>query len=240
MILLPLRNHHQQTLRPHEKPHRSSSRRSARNAQICPYTRALSSSSSRTRWESPSFRSFCLAPCAHLLSRGAFSNVYRAVEIATGKNVAGQFSPFLLCTTRSLYLPQSRPSANSSSMHPRSALRSESFPPFPLPYRTLIYYPALFLRAALLLAFSGRRQAFEPQVQEKAARYRGALSFNPTRTINLVYSNSSNFPQRANILKGPSYPFIFSSPPNSRPRGPNHDRNVPSFHSQTLFLLRVH
>ena len=82
-------------------------------------------------------------------------------------------------------------------MHPRLAVRSESSPPFPQHYRTLIRYPLLFaliLRAALLLAFSGRRQAFEPQVQEKAARYRGALSFNPACTVNLAYSDSNNLP----------------------------------------------
>ena len=39
---------------------------------------------------------FLLAPGAHLHPSGAFSNVYRAVETANGRNVAGQFPvPFL-------------------------------------------------------------------------------------------------------------------------------------------------
>lgn len=60
LILRHHHHHHQQIPHPHEKPQRSSSARSARNAQRCPHTRALSSSSSPTRWESPSFHSFFL------------------------------------------------------------------------------------------------------------------------------------------------------------------------------------
>jgi len=96
------------------------------------------------------------------------------------------------------------PSPHISLSQSRPQIRAQCFPGkhFVLALPPPFFFSALqtnllfdlILRAALLLEFTGRRQASEPQVQEKAARYRGALCFNLTCTVNVAYSYASSLP----------------------------------------------